>query len=156
MELKPSYNNDSYSVKTLSHHVFAQFCSKGKIFAWQGQLPLDPPPLCAPARGSCHSTCHRQMRLPLYLPPPNAPATVPATAMCACHSTCHRQMRLPPYLPQLCAPATVPATAMCACHSKAGTKLSCGSRDASCAARAIMDLKGEIKQSVLLFYVANR
>ncbi len=37
----------------------------GKIFAWQGQLPLDLPPLCAPA-------------------------TLPVTAECACLATRHR------------------------------------------------------------------
>ncbi len=90
------------------HSVFslvtpaALLSSKGKIFAWQGQLPLD-------------------------LPPPNAPATGPATAMCACHSTCHRQMRLP-------------------LDSRHEAKLWLARRFG--AARAIMDLKGEIKQVI--------
>ncbi len=78
--------------------------NKGKIFAWQGQLPLDLPPPSAPTSGSCH----RYVRLP----------HAPATSMCACHT----------HQPPLCAPATrtshqyvrlphAPATAMCACHT---------------------------------------
>ncbi len=111
----------------IMQYVFSPFCSKGKIFAWQGQLPLDLPPLCAPASGSCHSTCHRQMHLPPDMPRLCAPATLPATTKCACHGTCHGYVRLPP--PN--APTTGPATAMCACHSTAGMKLCCGWRDAS-------------------------
>ncbi len=66
------------------------------------RLPVAAAIRPATAKCACHRTCHRYVRLPLYLPPPNAPATGPATAMCACH----HQMRLPPDLPQLCEPAT--------------------------------------------------
>ncbi len=103
-------------------------------------------------RGSCHSTCHRYVRLPV------AAAPLPATAKCACHRTCHGYVRLPLDLPPPNAPATLPATAKCACHhtchsyvrlpleSRHEAKLWLARRFG--AARAIMDLKGGIKHKL--------
>ncbi len=74
-----------------------------KIFAWQGQLPLDLPPPSAPASGSCH----RYVHLPHDQPQPNAPAT----------RTSHSQTRQPHNQPQPNAPATRPATAKRTSHT---------------------------------------
>ncbi len=65
---------------------------------------------------SCHSTCHRYVRLPHDQPQPNAPATRPATAKCTSHTTSHSQTRQPHDQPQPNAPATRPATAKRASH----------------------------------------
>ncbi|RXN15804.1 extracellular calcium-sensing receptor-like protein [Labeo rohita] len=103
------------------------------------------------AKGSCHSTCHRYMRLPLDLPPPQAAATPPATAIRACHSTCHRYMHLALDLPPPQAAATPPATAIRTCHSTHHRQIcinrSVYSGDGE-AAHDIVDLKGGIKHKL--------
>ncbi len=74
-----TYKNISLSVLTLTLDVLEMHYSLlGQIHAVREKSLR--------GRGSCHSTCHRQVRLPVAA----------ATAMCACHT----------HQPPLCAPAT--------------------------------------------------
>ncbi len=97
-------------------------------------------------RGSCHSTFHRQVRLPVAA----------ATAKCACHI----------YRPQLSAPATFTGHTKCACHiyrpqlnapvTRTGHQYSKQVVRRLGAVHSIMDLKGGISWKIGKYKTALR